>query len=289
MIYCFVRDHQRRFPVTVMCQVFGVSRSGYYAWSTRPDSARKREDRRLRKRIKMIHRDSRGTYGSPRVHRQLRTEGEPCGRHRVSRLMREDGLKAKVRKRYKATTDSKHKLPVAPNLLQRDFAPVGPDQVWASDITHIWTNEGWLYLAVTLDLFNRAVVGWSMSRRIDRRLVMDALNMAINRRSPAQGLIHHSDRGSQYASSDFQALLTKNKMRCSMSRKGDCWDNAPVESFFGTLKQELVFHQRYDTRQQARRSLFDYIERFYNSHRLHSRLGYMSPKQYEEAYFNLAA
>lgn len=289
MIYRFVRDHQRRFPVTIMCQVLGVSRSGYYAWITRPDSARRREDQTLKRRIKAIHRDSRETYGSPRVHRQLRSEGETCGRHRVSRLMREDGLKAKVRKRYKATTDSKHKLPVAPNLLQRDFAPATPNQVWASDITYVWTGEGWLYLAVTLDLFNRSVVGWSMSRRMDRRLVMDALSMAIKRRNPAPDLIHHSDRGRQYASSDFQSLLTKNQMRCSMSRKGDCWDNAPVESFFGTLKQELVFHQRYRTRQQARQSLFDYIERFYNCRRLHSRLGYMSPKQYEEAYFNLAA
>jgi transposase InsO family protein len=289
VIFRFVRDHSRRFPVALMCQVLGVSRSGYYAWGHRPESARRRENRRLRAKIRAIHEGSRRTYGSPRVHQALQTQGEACGRHRVARLMREDDLKAKVKKRFKATTDSKHTLPVAPDLLQRDFAPSVPNQVWASDITYIWTGEGWLYLAVTIDLFNRAVVGWSMSHRIDRHLVIDALTMAIKRRGPGPGLIHHSDRGSQYASADFQALLTKYGLRCSMSRKGDCWDNAPVESFFGTLKQELVFHQRYRTRQQARQSLFDYIERFYNCRRLHSKLGYLSPAQFEAAYFKLAA
>jgi putative transposase len=289
VIFRFVRDHARRFPVALMCRVLGVSRSGYYAWQHRPESARRLENRRLRAKIRTIHKESRATYGSPRVHQALQAQGESCGRHRVARLMREDDLKAKVKKRYKATTDSKHTLPVAPNLLQRDFSPSGPNQVWASDITYVWTGEGWLYLAVTLDLFHRAVVGWSMSRRIDRHLVIDALTMAIKRRGPGPGLIHHSDRGSQYASADFQALLAKHGFRCSMSRKGDCWDNAPVESFFGTLKQELVFHQRYRTRHQARQSLFDYIERFYNRRRLHSALGYLSPAQFEEAYFKLAA
>ena len=289
MIYRFVRDHQKRFPVALMCQVLDVSRSGYYAWAHRPESARRQENHRLRAKIRVIHEDSRRTYGSPRVFRTLRAAGESCGRHRVARLMREDDLKAKVRKRFKATTDSKHKLPVAPNLLQRNFAPTAPNQTWVSDITYIWTGEGWLYLAVTLDLFHRAVVGWSMGRRIDRHLVLDALVMAIKRRCPGPGFIHHSDRGSQYASDDFQALLVKHGIRCSMSRKGDCWDNAPAESFFGTLKQELVFHQRYHTRQQARQSLYDYIERFYNRRRLHSKLGYLSPAQFEEAYFKLAA
>jgi len=289
VIYRFVRDHQKRFPVALMCQVLDVSRSGYYAWAHRPESARRRENRHLRAKIRVIHEESRRTYGSPRIFRALRAAGESCGRHRVARLMREDDLKAKVRKRFKATTDSKHKFPVAPNLLQRDFAPAAPNQTWVSDITYIWTGEGWLYLAVTLDLFNRAVVGWSMGRRIDRHLVLDALVMAIKRRCPGPGLIHHSDRGSQYASDDFQALLAKHSIRCSMSRKGNCWDNAPAESFFGTLKQELVFHQRYHTRQQARQNLFDYIERFYNRRRLHSKLGYLSPAQFEEAYFKLAA
>jgi putative transposase len=289
VIYRFVRDHRKRFPVEVMCQVLGVSRSGYYAWQKRPESRRKQQDSSLKSRIRTIHKQSRGTYGSIRIHQELRDQGVACGRHRVARLMREDGLIAKVRKRYKATTDSRHNLPVAPNLLERDFAPIGPDQTWSSDITYIWTAEGWLYLAVVLDLFSRSVVGWSMSHRIDRHLVMNALRMAIKRRSPASGLIHHSDRGSQSASDEFQVLLTKHHMRCSMSRKGDCWDNAPVESFFGTLKQELVFHHRYRTRQQARQSLFDYIECFYNRQRRHSTLGYLSSARFEEAHFKLAA
>lgn len=289
MIFHFVRDHQKLYPVALMCQVLGVSRSGYYAWERRPESLRQQVDRRLKTKIREIYQASRRTYGSIRVHRELKIQGEACGRHRVARLMRCDGLKAKVRKRYKATTDSKHSLPLAPNLLQRNFTPAGPNQAWVSDITYIWTGEGWLYLAVTLDLFNRAVVGWSMSRRIDRHLVLAALTMAIKRRCPAPGLIHHSDRGSQYASAGFQALLAKHGIRCSMSRKGNCWDNAPAESFFGTLKQELVFHERYRTRQQARQSLFDYIERFYNRRRLHSHLGYLSPVQFEATYFKLAA
>lgn len=289
MIFRFIRNHQSRFPVGLMCKALGVSRSGYYAWQKRPESKRKRQDRNLKARIRQVHKESRGTYGSPRIHLELNDLGETCGRHRVARLMREDGLKAKVKKRYKATTDSKHNLPVAPNLLQRNFDPAAPDQVWASDITYIWTAEGWLYLAVVLDLFSRSVVGWSMSRRIDRHLVMDALTMAIKRRSPARGLIHHSDRGVQYASADFQALLAKHGIRCSMSRKGDCWDNAAVESFFGTLKQEEVFHRRYLSRQQARQSLFDYIELFYNRRRRHSTLGYLSPARYEETFLKLAA
>ena len=289
MIFRFIRQHQNSFPVGLMCKVLGVSRSGFYAWQKRPESKRKRQDHSLKARIRRVHKESRSTYGSPRIHRELCDQGESCGRHRVARLMREDGLKAKVKKRYKATTDSKHNLPVAPNLLQRNFDPVAPDQVWASDITYIWTAEGWLYLAVVLDLFSRSVVGWSMSRRIDRHLVMNALTMAIKRRSPACGLIHHSDRGVQYASDDFQALLAKHGIRCSMSRKGDCWDNAAVESFFGTLKQEEVFHCHYFSRQQARQSLFDYIEFFYNRRRRHSTLGYVSPARFEEQFLKLAA
>ena len=289
MTFRFIRNHQHRFPVGLLCKALGVSRSGYYAWQRRPESNRTRQNRDLKARIRQVHKESRGTYGSPRIHCELRDQGERCGRHRVARLMREDGLRAKVKKRYKATTDSKHDLPVAPNLLQRNFDPVAPDRVWASDITYIWTAEGWLYLAVVLDLFSRSVVGWSMSQRIDRHLVMEALTMAIKRRSPAPGLIHHSDRGVQYASDDFQALLYKHGIRCSMSRKGDCWDNAAVESFFGTLKQEEVFHRRYLSRQQARQSLFDYIEVFYNRRRRHSTLGYVSPAKFEQTFLNLAA
>ncbi len=203
--------------------------------------------------------------------------------------MREDGLKAKTKRRYKATTHSKHDLPVAPNLLQRDFSPEVPNQVWACDITYIRTTEGWLYLAVVIDLFSRSVVGWSMKKDMTRHLVIDALSMANKRRQPPKGLIFHSDRGSQYASSDFQDLLATNAMRCSMSRKGDCWDNGPVESFFGSLKHELVFHQRYHSRFQARQSIFEYIECYDNRRRLHSTLGYLSPANYETTYFKLVA
>jgi len=272
-----------------MCNVLEVSRSGYYFWSKRPESFKRKQDKELQAVVREVFTESRGTYGCPRVHRELRNRGIACGKNRIARLMRKDGLRAKVKRRFKATTDSKHNLPVAGNLLQRDFNPEQPDQTWAGDITYVWTGEGWLYLAVVLDLFSRNVVGWAMEKHMTRHLVMNALDMAIKRRKPAGGLIHHSDRGSQYASGDFQELLNKHGIRCSMSRKGDCWDNAPVESFFGTLKQELIFHQRYHTRSHAKQSIFEYIERFYNRKRLHSTLGYQSPVDYEANYFKLAA
>jgi len=284
-----MQTHRTEFPVALMCAVLKVSRSGYYAWCRRPVGPRRQQNEALRERIRAIHRDSRGTYGSPRVWRELRDQGQRCGRHRVARLMRKDGLRAKVKRRFKATTDSRHRLPVAANLVSRDFRPAAPNRLWAGDITYIWTAEGWLYLAVVLDLFSRAVVGWAMTETLSRRLVMGALRMAVARRRPGAGVIHHSDRGSQYASADFQAVLSTHGLRCSMSRKGDCWDNAPVESFFGTLKQELVFHERYATRAQARQSIFDYIERFYNRRRRHSSLGYLSPAAFEEAQFQRAA
>lgn len=284
-----MQTHRTAFPVALMCTVLKVSRSGYYACCRRPVGPRRQQNEALRERIRAIHRDSRGTYGSPRVWRELRDQGQRCGRHRVARLMRKDGLAAKVKRRFKATTDSRHRLPVAANLVSRDFSPEAPNRLWAGDITHIWTSEGWLYLAVVLDLFSRAVVGWAMTETLSRRLVMGALRMAVARRRPEAGVIHHSDRGSQYASADFQALLSTHGLRCSMSRKGDCWDNAPVESFFGTLKQELVFHERYATRAQARQSIFEYIERFYNRRRRHSSLGYLSPAAFEEAQFQRAA
>jgi putative transposase len=272
-----------------MCKVLKVSRSGYYSWSNRPESLKKQQDKEILAAIRNIFTESRRTYGSPRVHRELHRRGVFCGKNRVTRLMRKDGLRAKVKRRFKATTDSKHNLPVAGNLVQRNFMPEHPDQVWAGDITYVWTGEGWLYLAVVLDLFSRTVVGWAMDRRMTRHLVMDALKMAIKRRHPARGLVHHSDRGSQYASSDFQGLLSHHGIQCSMSRKGDCWDNAPVESFIGTLKQELIFHKRFHTRAHAKQSIFEYIERFYNRKRLHSTLGYQTPIDYEANYFKLAA
>jgi putative transposase len=289
MIFLFMHEHKMEFPILVMCDVLSVSRSGYYAWLKKPVSRHKQTNAELLKKIRIIHHDSRESYGSPRVYRALKEQGETCGENRVARLMGEDGLRAKTKRRFKATTDSKHNLPVAPNLLDRDFNPEAPDQVYAGDITYIWTAEGWLYLAVVLDLFSRSVIGWAMDQRMTRQLVVSALTMAVERRRSSSGIIFHSDRGSQYASDDFQPLLAQYGMRCSMSRKGDCWDNAPVESFFGTLKQELVFHETYPTRFHARQSIFDYIERFYNRRRLHSTLGYKSPADYEATYFNLAA
>ena len=271
----------------MLCNVFGVSRSGYYAWLRRPESKRKAENKVLSRSIKEIHKESNGEYGSPKVHQELRRRGTCCGHNRVARLMREDGLKAKTMRKFKATTNSNHSLPVAPNLLNRDFSQTAPNRAWVADITYIWTKQGWLYLAVVIDLFSRAVVGWSMSERMTRTLVMDAFVLAVKRRNPAPGLVHHSDRGSQYASTDFQKLLVKHGASCSMSRKGDCWDNAVAESFFAVLKRALIFHNQYETRDQARQSIFDYIERFYNRRRIHSSLGYRTP--YEVDQINQAA
>ncbi len=284
-----MQQHKTELPISVMCEVLSVSRSGYYAWLKNPESKRKQSNSKLREKIRTIHRDSGEAYGSPRVYQALKEQGETCSENRVARLMREDGLRAKTKRRFKATTNSEHNLPVAPNLLDRNFSPEAPNQVYAGDITYIWTAEGWLYLAVVIDLFSRSVVGWAMNKQMTRQLVMNALTMAVQRHRPPSGVIFHSDRGSQYASGDFQKLLTKHGMRCSMSRKGNCWDNAPVESFFGSLKQELVFHQKYPTRFHARQSLFEYIERFYNRRRLHSTLGYKSPADYEATYFKLVA
>jgi len=284
-----MQQHKTEFPISVMCEVLSVSRSGYYAWLKNPESKRKQSNSKLREKIRTIHRDSGEAYGSPRVYQALKEQGETCSENRVARLMREDGLRAKTKRRFKATINSEHNLPVAPNLLDRNFSPEAPNQVYAGDITYIWTAEGWLYLAVVIDLFSRSVVGWAMNKQMTRQLVMNALTMAVQRRRPPSGVVFHSDRGSQYASGDFQKLLTKHGMRCSMSRKGNCWDNAPVESFFGSLKQELVFHQKYPTRFHARQSLFEYIERFYNRRRLHSTLGYKSPADYEATYFKLVA
>lgn len=288
-MFRFLQRHKKEFPLSVMGEVLLVSRSGYYAWQKKTLSRRREANAALLEKIRTIHRESGGIYGSPRVYKALREQDEPCGENRVARLMREDGLRGKMKRRCKATTDSKHGFAVAPNLLNRNFCPEEPNQVYAGDITYVWTGEGWLYLAVVIDLFSRSVVGWAMNKRMTRQLVMNALTMAVQRRRPPGGVIFHSDRGCQYASADFQSLLARYGFRSSMSRKGDCWDNAPVESFFGSLKQELVFHQRYLTRSQARQSIFAYIERFYNRRRLHSTLGYKSPAAYEATYFKLVA
>jgi putative transposase len=280
--YVFIAAHTIEFSLRIMCRVLRVSRSGYYAWRTRPQSLRSIENGRLLDRIKAIHEESRKTYGSPRIRHQLLFLGESVSRGRVERLMSANGIRARERRKFVATTDSKHDLPVAENILSRDFAVSEPDRVWASDITYIPTDEGWLYLAGVLDLCSRTAVGWSMSETLERTLVLDALKMAYRRRRPAKGLIHHSDRGCQYASEDYRSLLADYGMQMSMSRKGDCWDNAPMESFFGTLKKELIHHRRYRTRAEARREIFEFIEVFYNRERLHSSLGYRSPADYEQ-------
>lgn len=264
----------------MMCRVLGVSRSGYHDWAVRETCRREVEDGRLLARIKEVFKESKETYGSRRVHKQIVSEGETCSRRRVGRLMKKNGIRPKVRKRFVVTTDSNHDLPVAENLLERDFQVQEPDRAWVSDITYIPTAEGWLYLAGVIDLYNREVVGWSMSERIDRHLVIGALDMATGRRHPLPGLVAHSDRGSQYASFDYQKELEKHGLICSMSKKGDPWDNAVMESFFGSLKRELVHHRRYRTRDEARRDIFEYIELFYNRVRLHSTLGYLSPVQF---------
>ena len=281
MRYGFIRDHSNEFHVENACRVLKLSPSGYYAWCGRGVSAREIGDARFIDKIRNIYDATGGVYGVRRIYRQLLADGENCSVNRVARLMRKCGLKAKRRRKYQVTTDSKHSFPVAENLLDREFFSAGPNQVWASDITYIWTQEGWLYLAAVIDLHSRMVVGWSMSERIDRSLVLDALSMAVGRRKPSPGLIHHSDRGIQYASNDYQAALKRHEMLCSMSHKGDCWDNAVAESFFSTLKTERVHHRLYRSRAEARRDIFEYIEVFYNRVRLHSTLGYLSPAQFE--------
>ena len=258
-----------------------VSRSGYYAWKRAPEPPRTAETRRLDEAIRRIFDDHRGRYGAPRIARDLQAEGWQVSRQRVARRMRALGLRARAAWRYKATTQSKHALPVAPNRLEQDFTAPAPNQTWVSDITYLWTGEGWLYLAVVLDLYSRAVVGWSMAERITRELVMSALTMAVFRRHPAPGVIIHSDRGSQYAALDYQALLNQHGFLCSMSKKGDCYDNAAMESFFHTLKVEQVHGARYQTREEARADMFEYIETYYNRKRRHSTLNYQSPWDFE--------
>jgi len=281
MRYQFVREHSGQFPVQRMCRLLEVSPSAYYAWRGRPESQRVREDRRLLMEIRAIHSAKREVYGSPRIHAELKAQGLRLGEKRVARLMCENGIRAKQKRKFKVTTDSKHSHPVALNLLARDFEATAPNQKWAADITYIPTTEGWLYLAAIMDLYSRMIVGWSMSSRMTRRPVLDALDMAVGRRRPGPGLLHHSDRGSQYACGDYRKALSAHGMMCSMSRKGDCWDNAPMESFFHTLKTELVNHQRYRTRWEAKADIFEYIEIFYNRNRRHSALGYQTPAEYE--------
>ena len=265
-----------------MCNVLGVSRSGFYAWKERPESQRSMEATRLGALVKAVHEESRKNYGAPRVHAEMKARGEKCGRHRVARLMREKGLHGRVRRRYRTTTKSDPRHPVAPNLVQRDFSAETQDQIWVGDITYLWTREGWTYLAAVIDLYSRMVVGWSMSERMPVELTLAALQMAVDRRGPAAGLIHHSDRGSQYTAKAYQARLRDLGAQPSMSGKGNCYDNAVAESFFHTLKTELMDEMPFATRDEARTKVFDYIEVFFNRQRRHSTLGYVSPAEFEQ-------
>ena len=268
--------------MSFMCDMFGVSRGGYYASRKRDRSDKEIQELKLVRKIEEIHQGSRGTYGSPRVLRVLKGLGESCNKSRVEKLMRKNGIRAKTKRKFRVTTDSKHNLPVAPNLLKRNFSTEKPDQVWASDITYVWTKEGWLFLAVIVDLFSRQIVGWSLDKTMTRELVLAALRQACFRRKPGTGLIFHSDRGSQYCSTDFRKALKQHCMLQSQSRKGDCWDNAVVESFFHTLKTEAIFHEVFETRAEAESFIFEWIEAFYNRERIHSTLDYMSPVAFEE-------
>lgn len=281
MRFAAIDEHRDDCRLQPMCKAMRVSMSGYHAWRRRPPSERRQDELRLVQLIEKIHMGSRQTYGSPRIHAVLNGTGETCSEDRVARLMRKHGIRAKTKKKFKATTNSKHKLPVAANTLNRDFAPSEPNKAWAGDITYLWTREGWLYLAVVIDLFSRKVIGWAMEPTLSRELALKALRMAIAARNPNTGLIAHTDQGVQYASGDYQSLLKLYGIICSMSRKGNCWDNSVVESFFGTLKQEHVFFCDFATRDEARRSVFEWIEGWYNRERLHSTLGNVSPEAYE--------
>ena len=285
MRYGCIERHRGEFPVKLMCRVLEVTRSGYYAWRKREPSARARSNERLRLEVRAIHRSTRGRYGSPRVHAELQARGERVSRKRVARLMRADELKGKKRRRFRTTTDSGHSHPVAANVLDRKFTVQeidGPDRAWAADITYVPTREGWLYLAIVLDLASRLVVGWSMGTTLESSLAIDALEMALQRRRPGEGLLHHSDRGVQYASNEYRALLEGQEAVVSMSRKGNCWDNAVAESFFATLEVELIEDANWHTRREARSAIFEFIEMWYNRQRRHSSLEYLTPAEFDK-------
>lgn len=279
----FIEGHRQEFPTRLMCRVLGVSTGGYYGWRHRPACARRGRGEALVAEIKSIHQEVKARHGSPRIHAELVARGHSCCVNTVAKLMSRVGVAAKTRRKFRCTTDSNHDYPVAENVVDRQFEPEAPNRVWTADITYIPTREGWLYLAAVEDLYSRQVVGWAMGERIDSRLVVDALEMAVSRRLPGEGLVAHSDRGSQYASEHYRRLLSGHGITCSMSRRANCWDNAPMESFFASLKKELVHDEDYATREEARSSLFEYIEVFYNRVRRHSSLGYRSPVEYERA------
>ena len=282
MKYAFIRDQANDFPVQLLCRQLGVQRSAYYDWRSQPCKIIASEELALRRRMKELFAVSRGSLGSRMMMQNLRREGFEIGRDKTRRLMKSLTLKVKQKRKYKVTTDSNHKLPVAGNVLNRDFSPSAPNQAWGTDITFLWTQQGWIYLAVVIDLYSRRVVGWCIDRRMKKALVIRALMMAVNLRKPPPGLICHSVRGSQYASHDYQKLMKQHGMICSMSRKGNCWDNAPVERFFSSLKREWTGDLLYRTRQEAIADVREYVAVYYNSKRLHSTLGYMTLMNYEK-------
>jgi putative transposase len=280
----FIAAEKASYPVTMLCRVLQVSRAGFYAWQKRPPAARTRKDQKLRLEVAAIFAQNRGRYGSPRVHAELRERGERTARKRVARLMRMAGLRARRPRHLRLTTDSNHALAITGNLLARRFAVAAPNRGWVADISYLWTPEGWLYLAVILDLYSRRIVGWALGERLERKLALDALRMALSQRQAGAGLLHHSDRGSQYPSREYRQLLAQHAMQSSMSRRANCWDNAVAESFFATLKRELVYPAQWRTRAQARSEVFEFIELFYNRKRRHAALGYLSPVDSELRY-----
>lgn len=287
MKYVFVRDEAKNHSVELLCQVLEVSRSGYYAFCTRPQSLRETINQRLMPMIKNIFEQNRKVYGYRRISAELKKRGKSCGKHKTIQLMQRLHIRPAFKRCFQITTDSKHSLPIFTNILNRDFKSSQMNQVWTSDITYIRTAQGWLYLAVVMDLHSRTIVGWAMDKQMPAELVVNALKMALSRRKIQPGLILHSDRGSQYASREYQDLLNQHQIICSMSRKGNCWDNAPMESFFRSLKVECVYPQNFNQLEEAKTEVFSYIEVFYNRQRKHSALNYLSPKEYELEYPNL--
>jgi putative transposase len=284
MTYRFIDQHKDQWPVRLLCETLEVAPAGYYAWRQRPASELRQRHDALVVEMQAIHAEVKQRYGSPRMHKELVARGQDCCVNTVAKLMRDNDIKAKSARKFRVTTtDSQHDLPVAANILDRQFNPSEANEVWVADITYIPTDEGWLYLAAVEDLYSRRIVGWSMDDHMESRLVVDALEMAVQRRLPGANLLAHSDRGSQYASAHYQRLLGRHGITCSMSRRADCWDNAPMESFFASLKKELVHGARFATRAEARAAIFEYIEVFYNGQRRHSSLGYVSPAEYEQS------
>lgn len=281
MKYAMIKTHEEAFAIAMMCRLLSVGRSRYYEWRGHKPSLRAQATATLTADVKAIFDDEKGRAGSPRITKRLHAEGKPASRKTVAKIMRDNGWRAKAAKKFKATTNSKHSLPVAPNLLEQNFEADAPNQKWVSDITYVWTEEGWLYLAVVLDLYSRLVVGWAMSERMTSTLVCDALTMALWRRKRPLGVIVHSDRGSQYCSHDHRRLLRDNNLICSMSKKGDCYDNAAMESWNHSFKVEAIHGEKLRTRDYAKAQVFEYIEVYYNRKRLHSKLGYLNPEAFE--------